>query len=592
MTPRELHRLLEGNIVAVVQHLLPAGKRRGREWVIGSVAGEEGSSLAIHLEGDKTGVWSDFATGDKGDLFDLWGSVRGVSFQDALAEIKNYLGVDDPPQFKQPKYKLPEKPKCTKPNAKMLEWWKDCGISEVTVAKLRIGQRGNAIVFPYINPNGVLELVKYRDMDEKKFWSNEAPCPCLFSWQAVGDNHRDIVICEGEKDCLTFWEQGIPALSVPKGAGSGGKHDWIEYEHDRLERFDQIYICMDSDKAGQEAVIEILDRLGRHRCKVVKLECCGVTYKDPNEAHQDGVLLQTFLDAASTVDPEELRLLSDFHDDILDELDPNKNTESGLRLPWQKSFDSVRLRPAEVSVWGGINGHGKSELLGQVMLDGVYQSTKWCVASLEMPANKLGARIYRQAGCVSNPTPEYATKIKQLIDNNIFIFNAYGTAKSSRILEVFEYARRRYGVTHFILDSLSKAGFRDDDYPSQKSYVDELFEYALQHKVHVALVVHMRKGETEEKPPGKFDLKGSGGIADMVSSVFIVWRNKRKERLLRGGDEAKIEKAKQEADTLLICTKQRENGKEPSFGLWFHPQSCQFLERQSAEPKRYIHQEV
>ena len=506
MTPQELNRLLVSDVLSLAQYLLPAGKRNGQEWCAGSISGEAGNSLKVRIEGPKAGVWCDFATDDKGDLLDLWGRVKGTSFVETLDQVKEYLGViEDRPKFKERRYRLPEKPKCGNPNEKLLGIMSQWGISEEAVKRLKVGQKGNAMVFPYFSPDSVLELVKYRDMDEKKFWSNKDPIPCLFGWQAVDENVREIVICEGEKDALTFWQQGIPALSVPKGAGSGGKQDWIEYEFERLERFSEIYICMDHDKAGQEAVVEILDRLGRHRCKVVSLVYGGHQYKDPNETHLDGISLTEFLKAARTIDPDELKRLSDFHDEILEELNPEKKAQEGTRLPWSKSFNDVRLRKSEVTVWAGINSHGKSVLLSHVMVDSVTQRDRWCVASMEMPATKLGAKVYQQAGGVQHPAPKYSAKIRELIDHNIFIFTTYGTAKADKILEVFEYARRRYGVNHFLIDSLSKCGFAEDDYKGQKGLVDRLFEYSLENRVHVHLVVHMRKNESEEKVPGKWD---------------------------------------------------------------------------------------
>ena len=36
----------------------------------------------------------------------------------------------------------------------------------------------------------------------------------------------------------------------------------------------------------------------------------------------------------------------------------------GEKLPWAKTHDFIRLRPGELSIWAGINGHRKSMLLG------------------------------------------------------------------------------------------------------------------------------------------------------------------------------------------------------------------------------------
>lgn len=590
MTPKELSALLARDASAVAMMLLPNGRRNGREWCVGSVAGEEGRSMAVCLDGPKAGVWSDFATGQGGDLIDLWQQVRGLSFVETLQQVQQYLGVGSMPAFKERRYKKPERPKgMTAPTDRLYHWWSECGISKQTVQNLRVGQVGDEMVFPFLSPAGELEMVKYRGIGKKSFRSSADSAPCLFGWHCVDGNVREIVICEGEKDCLTFWQQGIPALSVPRGAGGGEKQAWIEYEYDRLERFAEIIVCMDNDPAGQEAVLEIIRRLGQHRCRVMDL----APHKDANEVHMNGELLRYYVDAAKAIDPEELKRLAEFHDEIMRELDPNTKDTVGVRLPWSKSYDEVRLRPAEVTLWAGINSHGKSVLLSQVMLDAVTQGTKWCVASMEMPAAKLGAKLYRQAAGNARPTAAMASAIRNLIDHSVYVFTTYGTAKAERILEVFEYARRRYGVTHFVIDSLAKCGFAEDDMNAQKRFIDRLFEYALQSETHIHLVVHMRKGQSEEDVPNKFDIKGTGALSDMTSNAFIVWRNKRKERVVKFGPrdakEAKqAESIADESDALLLCCKQRETGVEPTYRLWYHGPSCQFVERSGEPPKIYL----
>jgi len=132
----------------------------------------------------------------------------------------------------------------------------------------------------------------------------------------------------------------------------------------------------------------------------------------------------------------------------------------------------------------------------------------------------------------------------------------------------------------FVVDSLAKCGYGEDDYNGQKAFVDRLMEFAGINNVHVLLVVHMRKREDENKIPGKMDIKGTGAISDMVDNAFVWWRNKPKE-------EKGI--ATTEADAILNCVKQRDTGEEPMVGLFFHKASCQFLDNQDEGPKQYVY---
>jgi Family of unknown function (DUF5906) len=76
----------------VVQWLLPGGKRVGDEWVVRNPTRNDSKpgSFSVNM---KTGVWSDFATGDRGgDMIDLYMYLnRGSNVQakNALAEMLN-----------------------------------------------------------------------------------------------------------------------------------------------------------------------------------------------------------------------------------------------------------------------------------------------------------------------------------------------------------------------------------------------------------------------------------------------------------------------------------------------------------------------
>ena len=69
----DIARRLAVHAEDVCRELLPCGRRVGNEWRCGSINGEPGDSLGIHLFGKKAGIWSDFAgtPGNGGDLIDL-----------------------------------------------------------------------------------------------------------------------------------------------------------------------------------------------------------------------------------------------------------------------------------------------------------------------------------------------------------------------------------------------------------------------------------------------------------------------------------------------------------------------------------------
>lgn len=275
---------------------------------------------------------------------------------------------------------------------------------------------------------------------------------------------------------------------------------------------------------------------------------------------------------------------SDWRQEVKDRLDGNV-IQAGAMLPWGKTHPHVRLRPCEVSLWGGYNGHGKSQMLGMVTAWGL-KTQKWLVASMEMPPPATIERMIRQMSGGRNPSDEYIDKLYGCMDDNLWIYDQTDSVKSDRILGLIHYAASELNVDHIVIDSLIKCGIGRDDYEAQAAFVDRICWAAKAHKIHVHIVHHMRKphGDDDSKVPSKMDLRGAGEVSDLVDNVFIVHRNKRKEEKERQGQLVDPS----EADSILKCDKQRHGEWEGSFKLWFHKDSMQYVSSQ--ERRRMIYE--
>lgn len=253
---------------------------------------------------------------------------------------------------------------------------------------------------------------------------------------------------------------------------------------------------------------------------------------------------------------------------------------TGARLPWAKTHDHIRFRPGEVTVWQGINGHGKSQMTGMALLMFMAAGEGVCVASFEMkPVSTLG-RMLRQVAMNDRPSESMAERFMDWCEGRLWLYDQQGTVKPEMIYGLIKYCARELGVKHVVVDSLMKCVKGEDDYNGQKDFVDTLTGLALNEKVHIHLVHHVRKGESEEKPPGKFDAKGSGSITDQVDQVLTVWRNKKKEKAIDAARRQGKEPNQQDAegpDAMLICDKNRHGEWEGSIALWYHAPSLQYV---------------
>lgn len=595
MRAAELAQALAADARNVASMLLPNGREQSGEWCVGSLEGEAGKSLKVRLTGAKAGTWKDFAAGVGGDLLDLWRESRNLTVTQAMDEVREHLGIREP-AFEGHRKPRPQiaKPKCSAPKSAVLSWLTDTRkIPAETMKAYRIGEQGKTAVFPYLGPDGELMFVKYREADSKRIWAEKGGVLSLFGWQAIPANDRSVVICEGEMDALAWHAYGYPALSVPNGATA---HTWIDNEFENLQRFDVLYLSFDMDAAGRQGVAEIVKRLGDDRCRVVALP-----EKDANDCLLAGVTdveIAAAIGSARTQDPEELRQAAEYVDDVIREFYPGDEAEAGVSLPWKKSHGKVLLRPGEVSLMAGVNGHGKSQIAGHIVLDAAYQGERACIASMEFKPAKWLKRLTRQACGMALPSEDYIRAAHDWYQDRLWVFEVVGTAKAARLLEVFRYAAKRYGIRFFVIDNLAKCGFNEDDYNGQKHFIDEVTDFAKHHDAHVLIAVHMRKGESEDKPAGKMDIKGTGALTDMVDTVATIWRNKPKEKERRKHEDEQLKVINaherkpfdetEKPDALLTFSKQRNGEDEPALALWFDPASFQFLGAPGKQPFRYV----
>lgn len=571
---------LADRAIDVAQYLYPQGQRCGQHWQVGSIQGERGKSLKICLQGDKRGRWADFATDHRGDLIDLWCARWNISPAEALKEARDWLGI------REIKFMGYRPPKLIKPAENFATLNSDSNVSHYlqqirklswqTLQAFKIAEKADYIVFPYYHEQSLL-MSKYlhikRENEKKKMFVEKNSVPCLFGWQALPENSREVSLTEGEIDAMSLAEYGIPALSLPLGGGAGDKHRWIDQEFDRLAVFEKIYLCFDQDEAGQQAVNAVIERLGRYRCYVVELP-----EKDANACLQKGLSQSTIeacFERAKTQDPAELKSAQEYVDQVMNLFYPHDQAMQGYYSPWSKTKAHMCFRPHELSVWTGINGHGKSQFLGQLLLQFMQQGARVCIASLEMKPERLLMRMTRQLLAQEQPDQNKIAQAHEWYANKLWLFDLVGTAKTERLLEVFLYARQRYGVDVFLLDSLLKCHIADDDYNTQKAFIEQLCDFKNEHPCHVHVVVHPRKGADENIIPGKLDIKGTGSISDLADNCFTVWRNK-------------LHAQPTDADCIWDCHKQRNGEWEGKFEFWFDQKCFQYRDSPKAKSQPII----
>jgi len=271
-------------------------------------------------------------------------------------------------------------------------------------------------------------------------------------------------------------------------------------------------------------------------------------------------------------------------------------------LPWVKVAEEFDFKKGEVTVWGGINGHGKSLVTSQVALSLMGQDETVCIASFEMKPMKTLERMSRMYNGCNPYSPEFQNEdglaavdalydeFGEWSDNRLWLYDQQGTTDTDLVVGMTRYCAKELKINHIFVDNIAKCVRNEDDYNGQKAFVEEMCAIAKDYNCHIHLVHHMRKGNKETDPLDKNDFKGSGSIADQPDNLIGVWRNKAKELEAKTGGNSKAD----EPDATLRVFKQRNaNGigdGEPLIFLWFHRDSWQFLGNPHDRPMAFYAQ--
>ncbi len=208
-----LRRGLIDRLEAVLLYLFPQGRIRGGRFYIGDVDGNRGKSLVVELEGERRGLWKDFASDEGGDVIDLWARSRGLSarhdFPRLADEIRRWLELAPPIGRMKPSNVR---------NAPIDE----LGPYTAKWDYLTADGQLIACVYRYDPPTGK----EYRPWDVRaRMWRAPDPRP-LYNLPAVAEA-REVVLVEGEKAASALIGVGITATTAMNGARAPiDKTDW------------------------------------------------------------------------------------------------------------------------------------------------------------------------------------------------------------------------------------------------------------------------------------------------------------------------------------------------------------------------------
>lgn len=291
----QLRAALRERLESVLSALFPAGKKRRGTFLIGDVLGSPGDSLEVVLEGEKAGLWTDRATGDGGDIFDLIAAHIGADvhadFPRVLDAAADLIGRARPAPARRGKKEQPVD---------------DLGPATAKWDYLDAAGKLIAVVYRY-DPPGRKKEFRPWDARRRKMAPPE-PRP-LYNQPGL-TRAAQAVLVEGEKCAQALIDAGVTATTAMHGANAPvDKTDWSPLSGKA------VLIWPDRDKPGWEYATQAAQAIlsaGAKSCHVLYPPEEAAEGWDVADAIAEGFDVATFLthgprlqmhDVADDVDP-------------------------------------------------------------------------------------------------------------------------------------------------------------------------------------------------------------------------------------------------------------------------------------------------
>jgi len=454
----------------------------------------------------------------------------------------------------------------------------DRKISEETCKTygVRVIEGSNGIIqhiYPYFADFNTEVARKIRYTQNKSFtFSGAAGEAHMFGCQAFKAGGKYLTVCEGELDAMAAHQMTgnrWPCISLKNGA-SGAPRDFkrdIEY----LESFDNVILCFDMDKPGQEAARKVAKLLKPGKCKVMKLP---EGFKDANDMlirNESQRFVQCFWNA-ETYTPSGIVNVTNFKEKFFTE----ESVES-IPYPWDGLNHKLDgLRKKELITLTGGTGLGKSsvtrelehwlltttdEKVGVMALEEDCKRTVMGIVSIEAESQLFRDKV-RQAYPEAKIHEHYTKLFEGPNADRLFVHAHLGFQDIDDIFAKLRYLIIGCDCQWVVVDHLHMlvaAHTEGDERRTIDDIMLRLRSLVEETGCGMVLVSHLRrtsndKGHEQGIEVSLSHLRGSQSIAQLSDTVIALERNQQADDArLANTTVLRVLKSRHTGDTGKAC---------------------------------------
>lgn len=440
-------------------------------------------------------------------------------------------------------YQRPPQPASPGLSPKALAFLTQRGIPEQVARAAGVYDNGKALAIPYTRGGEVIH-VKYRALDDKRFWSTPDTEPAFYGldWSEAAET---VVIVEGEMDALACRTAGVSAvLSVPNGAPAvgaqvGAKLDCMSTGETIFAEAQRVILATDADAPGKALADELIRRIGPEKC-------CRVVWDEGVKDANDCLLsagpeyLRTVIDTAEPIPVEGIITAHELGQQLDDLYEHGE--DRGVAIGYLLLDRHYRVKPGYMTVITGIPSHGKSSVLNQFLVK-LAERHEWTFAIFspeQQPAYKMVQHLIEiKTGkpMLDGPTPRMTKG--EMHDARRWVGDRFAVLvpEDPSIETILNLARIqvfRSGVRGVVVDPWNELEHSRPRHMSETEYISHALSafrrFAIMQQVHVWIVAHPTKLRRDDKDgrepvPTLYDIAGSANFRNKADMGLTVWRD-------------------------------------------------------------------
>lgn len=435
-----------------------------------------------------------------------------------------------------------------------LDYLHQRGFDDETIKRFRLGMvhlredgtQEPAVGIPYLD-DGKPVFIKMRnlatDKEQRKFRRYPSgAASTLFNADAI-KGRAQVVMVEGEMDAMSLYQLGVPNVcSTSLGAKKDIPQEWI----DALCQADDVVLWYDEDEVGQDAVAQLVEKLGSHRCRIARIPDSlsdmvqvktGARPKDANDLLRAGVeqeSIRWIIDHATGVTNTVVVEARAYGDIIQSEIMRGEDA-LGVSTGWP-ALDALLKgwRTKELTIVTGHTSHGKSTWATAAMerLSEIHQEPILMSALENGPATvvrKMVQRIYGLPLSSVKTDVDRARAIDSVarISPLAYLVDLYGRQRFDALAEALLYARKRLGVRYAMLDHLHFIA-KENDRQDEREFLDNiamrLVSLTRELDMGLMLLCHPRGSVEQSMLPSGDAIKGTSTIKQVADNGITVYR--------------------------------------------------------------------